>query len=149
MEIQVLECGVERINDLWQLFEMHREELATHKHLMVLKPDVEKYRYLNERGELLKLVLLDGEEIVGYSMTIIGKNLHYSDVVFAYNDVLFLHPDYRKGSWGVKLIKKTEEIAKQMGAQIVCFHGKESTTFTDLMPRLGYAVQDIVFSKEV
>jgi GNAT superfamily N-acetyltransferase len=148
MEIREIKA-TEHIEEAWSLLSDHRDELATHRNLMVLKPDVEKYRALEDQGKLITIALYDGETIVGYSVTMLTGHLHYSDLSLAYNDVLYVHPQYRKGSWGVKLIKMTEQVAKERGMQLILFHGKEHTLFSNLMPRLGYQVQDIVFSKEL
>jgi hypothetical protein len=149
MRIEEVFKGTEKIEEVWELLCLHREELATHKHLMVLKPDIKKYRLLEITGKLLSLALYDEEKIVGYSVTIIDRALHYADLVYAQNDILYLHPQCRGGIWGMRLIKKTEQAAKKRGAKMIFFHGKENTAFSALMPRIGYGVQDITFSKEL
>ncbi len=149
MRIEEVAKGTERIKEVWELLSKHRDELATHKELMVLKPDIERYREFEEKGSLVSLALYDGLSIVGYSVTIINKALHYSDLVCAQNDVLYLDPKYRHGMWGVRLIKRTEQAARKRGAGMIFFHGKENTAFSALMPRLGYGVQDIIFSREL
>lgn len=146
IEVVSIRDNIDLVRDLTR---MHWEELATHKELMTLKPDVGRYVELEKAGRVLTLALFDGAMIVGYSVTLLDASLHYSDLVMAYNDVLYVHPGYRKGTWGVKLIKRTETEAKARGARLMLFHGKESTNFSTLMPRLGYGVQDIVFGKEI
>ena len=141
--------GTDKIEEFLPLLAQHRDELATHKHLMVVKPDMEKYRAMEDNGLMTTLALYDGDRIVGYSVIFFFNNLHYADLIYAQNDVLFVHPRYRNGLWGVRLIKRTERIAKQRGAQMILFHGKPNTVFSSLMPRLGYGVQDIMFSKEL
>jgi GNAT superfamily N-acetyltransferase len=137
------------IEEVWPLFEEHRKELATHKHIMILKPDWDRYRSLEEINSLVTLALYDGDKIVGYSAILIYKNLHYSDLIDAFNDVLYVLPEYRKGRAGLKLIKMTEEVARQRGAHRILFHGKPDTVFSSLMPRMGYEIHDIVFGKEL
>lgn len=141
--------ATDKIEECWDLLLSHREELTTHKHIMVLKPDIAKYKALEDVGRLISLALYDEEKIVGYSVNILNNNLHYSDLVVMQNDILYIDQNYRRGSWGVKLIRETEIIAAARGAKLVLFHGKENTTFSELMPRLGYGVQDIMFSKEL
>lgn len=141
--------ATEKIDEAWGLLELHREELTTHKHIMELKPDIAKYKAFEDAGNLFTLGLYDEEKIVGYSVNIITHNIHYSDLRCVHNDILFVHPDYRRGSWGLKLIKATENMAKEKGAKLILFHGKEKTPFAALMPKLDYGVQDIMFSKEL
>jgi GNAT superfamily N-acetyltransferase len=139
----------EHIEQAWELLEMHREELATYKHLMVLKPDVTAYKRLEDAGKLLGIGLFDGDKIVGYSIFILTHALHYADLTMAQNDILYVHPDYRKTKWGMRLIKSSEEAIKERGIKMITWHGKEKTNFSELMPKLGYIVQDILFSKEL
>lgn len=139
----------EHIEEAWALLEKHREELATYKHIMVLKPDLDKYRILEDNGKLLGLALYDDKKIVGYSVIIITTALHYSDVVIAQNDVLYVRADYRGTKWGIALIKESEKLAKESGAHMITWHGKENTAFTSVMPKMGYIIQDIVYSKEL
>jgi GNAT superfamily N-acetyltransferase len=148
MDIREIKA-TDKIEECWALLNLHRDELTTHKHIMLLKPDVARYKALEDAGNLFTLALYDGETIVGYSVNIVSRNLHYSDLLYVHNDILFVHPDYRKGLHGVKLIARTEAYARALGAQLILFHGKQNTAFTEIMPRLGYGVQDIIFSKEL
>jgi GNAT superfamily N-acetyltransferase len=138
---------LDKINEAYELLELHREELTTHKDIMILNPDIEKYQRLQDVGVLHALGLYDGDKIVGYSVNLLTNNMHYADLVYLQNDVLFIHPDYRKGRYGILLIKETELLALKLGAKMMLFHGKPNTNFSNLMPKLGYGVQDIMFSK--
>ena len=139
--------ATEKIEECWELLQSHRDELATNKELMVLKPDMEKYIALENAGKLMTLALYDGDKIVGYSVNIFTKALHYADLMTAQNDLLFLRKDLRKGRWGILLIQETEGRCKDRGAKFMLWHGKQNTAFASLMPKLGYGVQDIIFSK--
>lgn len=144
--------ATEKIDECHGLLMAHREELTTHKHIMALKPDVARYKQLEDAGALVTLVLYDDDVIVGYSVTILTHALHYEDLAMAVNDLIFVRRDLRKGRWGFKLIAETERIAKErLGGRpvLITFHGKPDTPFAGIMPRLGYAVQDIIFSKEL
>ncbi|MDE2233609.1 MAG: GNAT family N-acetyltransferase [Patescibacteria group bacterium] len=138
---------LDTIKDAWGLLELHRNELATYKDLMILNPDIEKYKALEDAGKLFTLALYDEERIVGYSVFILTTALHYSDLNIASNDILYVHPDYRKSKWGLELINMSERFAKDKGMKMITWHGKENTIFTALMPKLGYKIQDITFSK--
>lgn len=139
--------ATDKIQECWALLEEHREELTTDKSLMVLKPDIDTYKMLEAKEILFTLALYDGKDIVGYSVNILHKNMHYSDLIISQNDVLFVTAKYRNSKWGLKLISETEKIAKERGATMVLFHGKPYTAFSSLMPRIGYKIQDIMFSK--
>lgn len=135
------------IADAWQLLEAHREELATDKSLMVLKPDLPVYIQLEDNNALLSIGAFDGDEIVGYSVNIISRNLHYADVVMCQNDVLFLKPEYRTGPNGLRLIRATERLAKERGCNMILWHAKMDTQFMAILSKLGYRVQDVIYSR--
>lgn len=135
------------IADAWQILEQHREELATDKSLMVLKPDLPVYIQLEDNDALLSIGAFDGDEIVGYSVNIISRNLHYADVVMCQNDVLFLKPDYRTGPNGLRLIRETERLAKGRGCHMILWHAKSDTQFMAILRKLGYRVQDVIYSR--
>ena len=146
---------IERVNPvnfeqvLYGLFEEHREELTTNKELMVLKPDILKYQRLFNLGALHSLIALEGTEVVGYSINIMDNSLHYMDVKFFNNDVLFLTKAHRKGRTGIKLIKATEELAKEVGADMMLWHAKPDTNLDKLLTRWKYKTQDVIYSKEL
>ena len=70
-------------------------------------------------------------------------------MLYCHNDVLFVAKEYRRGRLGLGLIRATEREAKKRGAQMVSWHAKQGTALEALMPRLGYGVQDIIYSREV
>lgn len=139
-----------RIDEMWALLSAHWDEVAKNKSVMVLKPDRARYKVLDEMGALLCLAVLDPDgDIVGYSVNFVGPHLHYSDLVVCNNDLLFLREDLRAGRIGLQLIDKTEQAATARGARLMLWHAKENTALAKIMPRRGYGVQDIIFSKQL
>ena len=139
-----------RIDEMWELLAAHWHEVAKNKQVMVLKPDRARYEQLEAMGGLLCLAALDADgEIVGYSVSFLGPHIHYADLIVANNDVLFLREDLRPSTVGLRLIKETERLAKSRGARLMLWHAKEATALAKIMPRMGYGVQDIIFSKEI
>jgi len=123
----------------------HREELATDKARMVLKPDHEKYLAMDCAGLLLIIGAYRGKRLIGYSVSIVTNNLHYADLMMCQNDVLFLTKSERKGSAGLRLIRETQKQAKARGADIALWHAKPETNLDALMPRMGGSVQDVIW----
>ena len=116
---------------------------------MILKPDTPRYLAMEKANMLLILAAYEHGQMVGYSLNIVGNHLHYADLVYAHNDLLFLHKDYRNTPIGLKLIRQTEKAAKERGARLMLWHAKEGTSLDKIMPRLKYNVQDIMYSKEL
>lgn len=131
------------------LLNEHWEEVALNKQLMVLKPDVEKYKILDKMGMLMALCAYVGDTIVGYSVSIITPHLHYSDLLICQNDVIFVSKEYRNTPLGIRLIKKTEECAREKGVHMMLWHAKENSQFSTILYKKGYGVQDIIYSKKL
>lgn len=140
---------MENENLLDRLLVDHWEEIAKNKALMVLKPDRAAYQSMQDKGVLITLFAYKGEEIVGYSVNIITKHLHYSDVIMTMNDVLYLDKGERNGRLGLGLIRETERICKEHGSHIHMWHAKDNSPLARILAARRYKVQDIVFSKEL
>lgn len=132
-----------------RLLELHWEEVAKNKGLMRLAPDWAKYQMLDDQHYLLILVAYAGEELVGYSCNLLDGHLHYSDLRYAQNDVLFLHKDHRASPLGQRLIKRTEEDAKQRGAKLMMWHAKEDSALSKIMQAKRRPIQDIIYACEL
>lgn len=137
----------EWIDKAWTLLQAHRRELATNPDIMELKPRRDRYEALEAAGMMVALGLFDGDSLIGYSVNVVDANMHYADLVVGQNDVLFVHPRYRKSQDGLALIHATEDAVRARGAQIMLWHAKDGTALQGMMPRLGYRIQDIIFSK--
>ncbi len=116
---------------------------------MVLKPDLERYVALEAAGALLGLMAYIGDEIVGYSVNVISRHLHYADLVCAHNDVLFVAAAHRESPLGLRLIRETRRAAKARGAHLMLWHAKEATALANILPKMGCKVQEIIYSEEL
>ena len=133
------------------LIRAHWNEVALNKGVMVLKPNVALYADLEAADRLVAFGAFDGDELVGYAVTILQpSHLHYADLFIASNDVLFVLPEHRGASRaGYRLIAETERACADRGARLMLWHAKPDTALQKLMPRLGYGVQDVIYSKEL
>lgn len=129
------------------LFVAHYDELTTNKSIMVLDPDWETYQALHDTGKLLILGAYHGDKLAGYSVNIVASNLHYRGLVMCSNDLLFVHPDYRESPLGLRLMAKTREHARALGAKLMLWHAKQGSTLDKLLTRKRTKVQDIIFSE--
>lgn len=147
--LQVEPCADLIETEFWPLLEAHREELTTHKDLMQLAPLAERYREAERSGVMFVVTARDEGELVGYSVNFIGPHLHYSNLRYVHNDVLYLARSHRRGRLGVRLLAATERAALSRGAKLVVWHAKPGTALDALLPRMGYRVQDTLYSKEL
>lgn len=148
IEIKV-ESSKGKMEQMEELLVEHWDEVARNKEVMILSPDKAAYDMLETTGQLLNLFAYSDGKLVGYSINIVKQHLHYSTLPVCYNDVLFLHKDYRDTPLGLRLINQTEKEAKRIGCKLILWHAKEDTTLAKILPRKGCSVQEIVFSKQL
>jgi len=132
-----------------ELFAKHWDEIARNKDVMVLKPDEAAYRRMEEAGSLLILAAVKSGRIVGYSVNFIVRHPHYADLMVCQNDLLFIDQAHREGGAGIRLMRRTEQEGKRRGCRLMLWHAKEGTPLAAMLPRMGYGVQDVVFSKQL
>ena len=131
------------------LFDEHYEEIARNKQVMVLKPDEETYRKSEEMGTIFILSARQNDVLIGYSVNFVSNHLHYADLKFAQNDLLFISKEHRGGRVGLRLLKDTENHARSLGCKLMLWHCKPNTPLNEILPRLKYGVQDVIYSKEI
>lgn len=131
------------------LLERHWEEVALFKDLTVLKPDLQRYKDLEEKGRLFCIVAQIGGETIGYSANFLVSHLHYADLILCQNDVLYLVPERRQSRIGLSLINATISVAQGMGAKLMLWHAKYDTALDQLLERMDYEILDIVRAKRI
>ena len=132
-----------------ELLNEHWNEIVTKKHLFKVNGDYERYSLLETDGALLTLIAKVNDVVVGYSVNIISPHLHYKDSLVCYNDLLFVSKEKRTSPLGIKLIKHTEELAKQRGAQVMLWHAKQDTPLSKILPRMGNTLHEHIYMKEL
>lgn len=136
------------IEEVQPLLEDHYRELAKNQDRVKLNPDWARYAAMEQAGALLIYTARKDEELVGYAAFFVSPHPHYQELTLASNDVLFLAKEHRTGRTGARLIHHCEsQIGAAYANACVTWHAKENTPLAAIMPRLGYSVQDIVFSK--
>lgn len=131
------------------LFQQHWNEIALNKQVMVLNPDRTRYEALETGGNLIVLGAYENNVLVGYSVSFVTTHFHYSDLKVAQNDLLFLVNRLRGTRLGLDLIYETEREAGARQCGMMLWHAKPNTTLINLLPRMGYGVQDIIYSKVI
>lgn len=135
-------------DELPVLLKLHYDEIALNKEHIPLDPDWEKYKTLCDRGNLFVVTArTDDQLLVGYSVFFTTYHLHYKSTLVASNDILYLHPDYRKGTTGIKLIKFSESELKKLGVDKVIWHIKYLKDFRNILYRMGYFDEDAIVGK--
>ena len=129
------------------LLEEHWELVALNKGAIKLNPDYKEYARLDAAGVLKVFTARNDGALVGYFVLTISKSIHYSDHLFAINDVIFVKPDSRAGATGYKLIKYAEEYCKEIGVSVLTLNTKVHIPFDKLMVHMGFELIERVYSK--
>lgn len=109
-------------------------------------PLLDTYRALEAQGMLIAVGAFDGGTLVGYAFAIVSPHLHYG-TPYAQHDLLYLDPEHRAGSNGVRLMREVEREATARGAEFILWHAKPGSVFADLLHRLGYAVEETQYRR--
>ncbi len=139
----------EIIPDIKPLLEDHWEEVAINQDKIKLNPDFEAYKALGSSGKAkFYSARVDGE-LVGYFVVIVNKHIHYSDHIFAYNDVIYIKDELRDSGVGKRLIQFAEDMLKQDGVSVLVINTKVHQPFDGLMRHIGYTLAERVYSKYI
>lgn len=151
----------ELLSGLWvemrPLLEAHWAEISRYKDIE-LEPDEEAYAAAEEAGLLRTYTArlpvrpdagVDRGRLVGYVIFFLRPNMHYRRSLQAAQDVLYLHPDYRRGMAGVTLIRVAETRLRAEGVQVIYHHVKRTNRVGELLERLGYEHVENVYAKRL
>ena len=134
-------------DDAKDLLSLHWDQIALNKDRIKLNPDWDTYQVLENKGALKIYTAREGALLVGYFVVVVSRSLHYKDHLFAANDILFLHPDHRKGLVGGKLIKFAEKRLKADGVSVLSINTKVHKPFDILLKRLRFTHTENLYSK--
>lgn len=151
---------VETIDDvrpeIEPMFDRHYAEIATDQALKPLVIAWERY-YELEMRQWLRIFTAredDGKpqewergvvnpgKLVGYFVTFICPNLHYSQTRIALNDIFYVEPEYRKGTIGYRLMKEAAADLKNLNCDILTIHMKTDYPFRNLLIRQGFRLTE-------
>lgn len=135
------------IEEIKPLLVEHWKEIATYREAIPFDADYARYRYLDETGKLIILTARDFTTLVGYSIMFLLNHPHYKSTLFAMNDIIYIRPDKRGGSAGVRLIEASEQAAKDAGAVKIGWHVKLSHNFSPMLERRGYDMEEVNMAK--
>lgn len=136
-------------DEIQELLRLHWEEIALNKDIIKLNPDWEQYEEAEKAGALRGFTAREDGKLVGYFVVLVNRSLHYKDHLFANNDIIFLHPEHRKGLAGVKLIKFAVDCLRADGVSMLFINTKVHRPFGPVLERLGFNHIENVFSKRL
>lgn len=144
-----MEYAIEKLtsnfDQIEPLLALHWAEIANNRDVVKLNPDWEKYAKIDASGLVTFFTVRDGGRLVGYSLFITFPLLHYKDVITATNDIIFLLPEYRKGTCGTRLIKMCHDELMKSGVDKILWHVKPHSDWSPILERMGYKLEEKIF----
>ena len=125
----------------------HWEEIALNKDLIPLNPDWKHYEELSNAGMLEVTTARTEKSLIGYQIYIVGPHLHYKSSITAISDVLYLAPEYRRGTTGIRLMKTAEKRLRERGVQRVVQNVKLHNDWGKILERMGYDPFECLYAK--
>lgn len=137
------------VDEIQPLITQHWLEIANNKDRIVLNPDYEKYKLLNQAGILKIFTVRDFGRLIGYFIVICQQHMHYSDHVYAMNDIIYIDPDYRGSTIAYKLLRSVEKRLKQDGVSVLMINMKVHAPFDRLLESLKFSNTERVYTKYI
>ena len=137
------------LDEMKPLLENHWEEIALNKDKIKLNPDYDKYLEIEKLGMVHVVTARDSLRMIGYFISIVSPHMHYSDHIYAVNDILFISPEYRRGEVAAGMFTFAEDALKNEGVSVITFSMKTDYPFDELAVYLGYRKVEYVYSKFV
>ncbi|WP_155638773.1 hypothetical protein [Burkholderia territorii] len=148
-----IEIKVERLfpvmDSLGDLYQQHYDEVYGDTNPYPLDINWEQYKKLDDIGMGLGLFAYYDDIVVGYSINVLTPTLHSKNVMSCTNDVLYVDPVFRDTPLGLRLIKKTEEAAKERGANVVLWYAPLGSTLEKILQKKKYKGWECVFVKDL
>lgn len=137
LEYRVEELTPALIEETVHVQSGYRDEVAGPFHSF--PADVNWRTYLQAQSSgFLKVIIgrVDGVLVAG-TFIVITPHPHYACIA-ASLPLLFVHPEYRKGREGIRLVKMAEQVAAESGAQLLLAHGGVHNGVYRLFEAMGY-----------
>lgn len=131
------------------LWHQHWQEIALDQDVIPLVPDDAAYTALDQAGLLHVVTARVDGALVGYVVGILKPHLHYATTPHFHMDVLWLHPTWRKGLAGYRLLQALERTVQQrcQGPVKMLLGTKLHYDLSALYTRLGYTEIERTFAK--
>ena len=135
--------------DIQDLLVLNYTEVELDQDIIKLNPDWDAYQQAENNNILKGFTARKKGKLIGYFVAMVVKHIHYKDRIFAGNDVLFIHPDHRKGFSAMKLIKFAEKCLKEDGVSVLTINTKCNKPFDVLLNRMMYKQIENVYRKRL
>ena len=132
------------MGELPELFYDHWHELEDTR--LPLKVDWLRYLQAEAAGKLFVLTARDGKKLVGYFFGYMDTTAQNREILKMASDVMYLKPEYRKGTEGWRFLDAIKQFARDLGAKKLYIIQKAKGSLTPLLIRKGLELEEETFS---
>lgn len=100
-------------------------------------PSRENYEKIEDVGMLKLFTARDGETLVGYAIFLVSPHLHYSSMLFAQQDVMFMDKAHR-GIGAYRFMNWIDEVLAEMGVEVVIRSVHVRNDYSRALMKIGY-----------
>ncbi|HTN66402.1 MAG TPA: GNAT family N-acetyltransferase [Burkholderiaceae bacterium] len=124
----------------------HWEEIALDKDSIPLDPDWDEYDRLAALGQLHILTARQDGDLIGYFVGIVRPHLHYRTSLTAFNDVLYIAPQHRRGRTALRFFTAIADGLRERGVQKLYINTKMHMDFGPLLEFLRYRKTETIYT---
>ncbi len=129
------------------------EELLVSQQVEVCKKDrvydVDWERYLSIPDLTRIYTMRENKKLVGYSSFLMHRHFHYKNDMYASNDAIYIHHDYRKGGTGREFITFCGVRLAEEGVNVITISVKPKKDFSKMLLEIGYDLEETVYLKRI
>lgn len=103
--------------DIALLWELHNAEIAAPGDKALLDPNWNWYDAVAAADKDHWITIRDDGRLVGYVFALVDYHKHRSHTLSAFWDLYWVHPDYRKGLLGYKLLRAAKDSLWKRGVR--------------------------------
>jgi GNAT superfamily N-acetyltransferase len=139
----------ENNKEIHDAFADHWTEIADHKDILKLDPDIKRYFYLLEHKKIVVVSAREGEKLVGYIIIFVSPHMHYQTVLFALEDIHYVLPEYRGRGIFKEILRTAEQVLTGMGVKFSTLRTKFKSDHGALFEELGYVPIEAIYMKRL
>lgn len=136
-------------DDLESLMHAHWRECAIDHEVIPFDPDWSAGLASARDGVLRCFGLFEDGELVGYAIFEVCPHLHFKTTKHAFNSGIYVKPEHRKGSAGLKLFVEAEALLKSLGVKKITYSAPYTSNLNKVLEKGGYAPSETYFTKLV
>lgn len=146
----MLNFSRESITNIWHELKdlLHLNSMETGLKDERFDPSLERYSSIEQTGIHRMYTIRDDGKIVGYCSMFVSNHIHYPDGIWAHQDVLFVHPNYR-GITAVRFMRFVDHQLKLEGVTKILRQVTTKKDFSRTLERMGYEPLEVLFARSM